>query len=82
MNDLVVLQSFFGWASIVGIVFISFVAILLFGFRKQMISMHQKIINIPEDKLNVLYFNFMAIFKIAIYVAFVIPYIALYILNS
>jgi hypothetical protein len=82
MNDLLLLQSFFGWASVVGIVILAISALMLLIFRKKIIFLHQKLMDIPESKLNESYFNFIAIFKVGLYIFFIIPYIALYCMNS
>ena len=82
MNNLELLQSFFGWGSVVSIFLLVIISIVLLGFRKSIIKLHQKMIDIPENKLNELYFSFMAYFKIAVYMLFIIPYIALCLMNS
>jgi len=82
MNDLILLQNFFGWASIVGMVILAFSSLMIIILRKPIVSLHQRFIDIPESKLNELYFKFIASFKIGLYIFFIIPYIALYLMNS
>ena len=82
MNDLLVLQKFFGWASVVGMIIVAFSALMIIILRKPIVFLHQRFIDIPEEKLNELYFKFLASFKIGLYIFFIIPYIALYLMNS
>ena len=81
MNNLNQFAEFFGWATISGLCFLCAMTFFLSVMQKFTISLHQKIFKIEEGALRLLYFQFIAIFKLLLIIFFLLPYIALRIMN-
>lgn len=71
------ITTFLGWCSAINMGILIFVAMFLFLFKDFSLSIHSKLTGVSASKLPVLYFSYMANYKIGIIVLNVVPYIAL-----
>lgn len=81
MEQLVLIKSFLGWCSIINICFFLFSTLALTLFRKDVLNLHSKIFDLDKTALNLEYFKYLAIYKIAILIFYIIPYLALVIMT-
>ena len=77
MHNMNTLAAFFGWCAVINFVILAATTILL-TFMKDMISgIHSKMTGLSHSDLSVVYFQYLANYKIAILVLNLVPYIAL-----
>lgn len=77
MDNLNVLTAFLGWCSVINIAILLFTTVVLAfcgGFVK---SLHSKLFNINLSELEVVYFKYLANYKILILIFNLVPYLAL-----
>ena len=60
MENIEFLLSFFGWCSVINIAVLVFATVFLALFGDFAKNIHSKIFNIPKDKLDVIYFKYLA----------------------
>jgi len=82
MDNISFLISFFGWCSLLNIGMLLFATLLLISFRKFTKNIHSKLFNIPEAELDILYFKYLAYYKICIFIFNLAPYAALKLMAS
>ncbi|MFH7563872.1 DUF6868 family protein [Oceanimonas smirnovii] len=75
------LVSFLGWCSVINIGFLTATSLLLILFRTQISHIHSRIMGVSESGLPRLYFQYLALYKIAISTFNLAPYIALKMIN-
>lgn len=68
---------FFGWCALINIVimFVAFIGLKV--FREMIMNIHSTMMGIDKAELPVLYFKYLANYKIAIFVFSLTPYLAL-----
>jgi len=71
------ITTFLGWCTVINMGILVFAAIFLFIFKSFAISSHSKLTGVDEPKLPVLYFSYMANYKIGILIFNLVPYLAL-----
>jgi hypothetical protein len=71
------LTSFFGWCTLLNLAMLMFAAILLTAKRDWMMDIHSTWYGVAKDDLPKTYFEYLAYYKIAIFVFNLIPYLAL-----
>lgn len=75
------LTVFFGWCSIINMGLLIFTTILLIVFKDFIIAIHRRLMGLDQvegkDKLQDLYINYLAYYKIAIIMLNITPYFAL-----
>lgn len=71
------LALFFGYCSLVsyGVLLLSF--LLLVAFKNQVVSIHSKLMDVKEEELPKLYFNYLAYMKLIISVFNFVPFLVL-----
>lgn len=74
MNDLQQLMTFFGWASVINIAFLAFAAVLLVIMKGSISALHGKMFGVPENEVRLMYFKYLAYYKILIFVFVLSPY--------
>jgi uncharacterized protein DUF6868 len=76
-----IFESFFLWCTIINFIlfFISF--IMIASMKKFIIKMHGKWYDISEDKFNLVFYNCMLFYKVAIIFFNLVPYIAIKIIS-
>ena len=77
MNDISNLTTFFGWCSVINIIFLIFCTIMMTIFRKPVGAIHSKLSGLGLDELDAVYFNFLANYKLVTMIFSVVPYLAL-----
>ncbi|MGO2012004.1 MAG: DUF6868 family protein [Pseudoalteromonas sp.] len=81
MLDLSVLTSFFGWMSVINIVFLGLAGSLLIVLNKSISKLHRNMFGITDSDVRKAYFNYLANYKIFVFVFNLVPYITLKIIN-
>jgi len=71
------LTTFFGWCSIINIAVMLLSTLAITLFRAPVVRIHSRTFQVNPDDLPMLYFNYLANYKIAIYMFNIVPYIAL-----
>lgn len=75
------LTELLGWASILNIGMLFFASIVLALMRPCITSIHSKLFGISENDLAIIYFKYLANYKIVSFVFIIAPYIALKIMG-
>ena len=71
------LTELLGWASVINICILIIASISVMLMRNAMISLHGKMFGLDSADLSRAYFQYLAQYKIAIFVFNLVPYIAL-----
>lgn len=77
MMELTGLTSFFGWMTAINILVLIIVGLAVVVLRGVMVSLHSKLLGVPEADLPGMYFRYIANYKVAVFVFNLVPYIAL-----
>lgn len=76
------LTMFFGWCTLINMVVLSVSTIFLTVFRDFVIGTHSKLMGIEASELPMLYFKYLANYKVVVIVFNLAPYIALRLMTS
>ena len=79
--DLIVLQNFLGWCTVINYGVLIFSALLIIVLRKPITKIHSKMMSIDEQELPRLYFSYLANYKMGIFLFNLVPYVALFFLS-
>ncbi len=71
------LTEFLGWATVINFSILVLAALMLVMMRNSIISIHGKMFSLDSTDLLRAYFQYLAQYKIAIFVLNLAPYIAL-----
>ncbi len=71
------LTQFFGWCSIINISVMIATSVAIVLLRGPISSLHSRLMGVSESGLPRLYFQYLGIYKIAIFIFNLVPYIAL-----
>lgn len=82
MISLSQLTELLGWASVINISVLLFTTMMLVLLRTTITTIHSKMFGIPEKELSVLYFSYLAKYKIITLVLIVTPYLSLKIMGQ
>lgn len=77
MENIQVITTFLGWCTVVNLGIYLFTAFALMGFREPIKKIHSIVSAVAGEKLDELYFNYLASFKMAIIILNIAPYAAL-----
>ncbi len=77
MESLDSLTRFLGWCSVINLGILIFASLAVTLMRGQLLSIHGKMFGLGEADLSRAYFQYLAQYKIAIFVFNLVPYIAL-----
>jgi hypothetical protein len=77
MNSIETLTTFLGWSTVINFVVLAVAAILLILMRSPISKLHARIFGLGEADLPRAYFQYLAQYKIAIFIFNLVPYIAL-----
>ncbi|MAD17478.1 MAG: hypothetical protein CL579_15640 [Alteromonadaceae bacterium] len=80
MNNTVLVSEIFGWMSLINIGLLSLATLALMWMGEGITSVHSRLFSIPERRLKTMYINYLAHYKLLIFVFNLVPYIALKIL--
>lgn len=81
MQDIETLTGFFGWCSVINIVIFCMATLMLTLMRDFVSGIHSKMTGLSQSELSVVYFQYLANYKIAILMLNLVPYIALKLIN-
>ncbi len=76
------LTEFFGWASVLNIAYLFLATGIIACMKGTISSIHSKMFNMDESKLDSMYFNFLSNYKILTLIFMIAPYIALKIMGQ
>lgn len=77
MTDLQTLTTFLGWCAIINIGLLSFYTIWMMTFQDFTKRTHSALLGIDPDKLDSIYFQYLANYKLVVLVFNIVPYLAL-----
>ena len=77
MSSLDTLTAFFGWTTVINLVFLAVSTIIVIAMRETISRYHGKMFGLESADLSRAYFQYIAQYKIAIIVFSLTPYIAL-----
>ena len=77
MNTAIQLTAFLGWASILNIALLCLSTLIFMLMRQTVTRVHSKMFSIPELELPLVYFKFLAYYKLLIWVFCLVPYISM-----
>lgn len=80
--DLDVLKNFVGWMSVLNLGFLLFTTLMFVMFKPTVMILHRKFFNLTVEQFNLVYFCFLAIYKLLTLVFCVVPYFALVIISA
>ena len=69
--------EFLGWCTVINVGLLVLAAFAMMTMRRFMIKVHSTMFNLSEENLSRAYFQYLAMYKIAIIVFNLVPYIAL-----
>ena len=75
------LTELLGWASIINIAFLFVMFFALTVMKGTVTAIHSKMFGISKGELQLIYFKYLANYKILTVVFFVVPYLALKIMG-
>lgn len=81
MFTLQTLTEFLGWASVINISILLISSISLILMRESIIRIHSEMFGLDDTHLSRAYFQYLAQYKIAIFIFNLVPYIALKIMS-
>jgi len=82
MMTLTQLTTFFGWVSVINAGLLIFAAMILVLMRGKVLSIHSRMLGIPESDLLPIYIQFLGNYKILLFVFSLAPYIALKLMGN
>ncbi len=74
------LSTLLGWCTVINFGLLSIIALCLFALRDWVKGIHSSLYGIPGDQLDAIYFNYMANYKLLIFIFNLVPWIALQIM--
>jgi len=77
MLTIELLTAFFGWCSVINMGLLIFSTVMLIAFKGPISAIHSRLLVLDKEKLQGLYMNYLAYYKIAIIVFNITPYFAL-----
>jgi hypothetical protein len=79
--DMLTITTFLGWCAVINIGLLTFYTVWLAAFRDLTKNIHSAVLGVDQDKLDVIYFQYLANYKIAVLILNIVPYIALKIMT-
>lgn len=76
MNSLETFRALLGWCTVINIGLLMIAAVFVVSMRGAMSRIHAKMFGLSEVDLSRAYFQYLAQYKIAIFVFNLVPYIA------
>lgn len=77
MTTLDAFTAVLGWCTVINFGVLILAAIALVPMRGLIISIHSRMFNLSEEHLSAAYLQYMAQYKLAIFILNLVPYIAL-----
>jgi len=82
MENIQTITTFLGWFTIINLGIYIFTSIMLIMFKEPVKNIHSKLFAVSTDKLDEVYFNYLANYKLGILFLNIAPYLALKIMAS
>jgi len=82
MQDIDTLTEFFCWCSVINIAMLLMATLMLTSMRGFISGIHSKMSGLGKSELSVVYFQYLANYKIAVVMLNLVPYIALKIVSQ
>jgi len=76
------LTELLGWASIINIGILIAATIALSTMKNLVVGIHSRMFGLQEDELKIIYFKYLANFKMLTTVFILVPYLALKIMGN
>jgi hypothetical protein len=76
------LTTFFGWCTVINLGIFLVAAIKIMVMRDWASKIHAKMFKIDEESVRQMYFQFLALYKIAFVTLNLVPYVALKIMSG
>lgn len=77
MHNTVLLSEIFGWMSLINIGLLSLATLALIWMGERITSVHSKFFNVQARQLKIMYINYLAQYKLLVFVFNLVPYIVL-----
>ena len=77
MTDLPTATAFLGWCSLINIGLLVFVTVWLVALRDWTKRIHSSLLGVDMNELDVIYFRYLANYKMLVLVFNIVPYIVL-----
>ena len=78
MVNIELVTEFLGWCTVINYALLAFSTVMLVtGIGDWAKGIHSRLFDIPRENLNAMYFEFLANYKLAIFVLNLVPYVAL-----
>ncbi len=77
MEALETLRVILGWSSVMGVGMLMFSFLAVTVFRSPVVAIHKSMFKVNEEDLNLIYFQYLALFKLLVIVFALIPYFAI-----
>ncbi|WP_339773181.1 DUF6868 family protein [uncultured Paraglaciecola sp.] len=77
MNNVIQLSEIFGWMSLINIGLLCAASLALIWMKDKIAIMHGRLFNVAPSELKILYMNYLAHYKLLIFVFNLVPYIVL-----
>lgn len=71
------LTAFLGWCSVINIGILAITSIVIVLFKRPIAHIHGSMMELSRSNLNHLYFQYLAFYKVSIFIFNLVPYIAL-----
>ena len=82
MENIQTITTFLGWYTVINLGIYIFTSIMLIMFKDPVKNIHSKLLAVSTEKLDEVYFNYLANYKLAILFLNIAPYFALKIMAS
>jgi len=77
MSTAAQITEFLGWTTVLHIVLLCLSTLIFMLMRETVTRVHSKIFSIPESELPLVYFKFLAHYKLLFWVFCLVPYISM-----
>ena len=71
------LTTFFGWMSVINILYLLFATLMLIGLKGMASDIHARLFKLDENDVRLAYFTWLGNYKIFTVIFSLVPYIAL-----
>jgi len=82
MENIQTITTFLGWCTVINLGIYIFTSIMLIILKEPVKKIHSKLFTISSEKLDKVYFNYLANYKLLILALNIAPYLALKIMAS
>lgn len=69
--------AFFGWCSVINIALLLLATVFISAFNRFTKTINAKMFNVSMTELDIIYFSYLAYYKLGILIFNIVPYVAL-----